>query len=449
MSNVLDLVDQAAFLAERAAGSTNLVQVVWVYDRAVDIEGLRTFHRHLGHGRLSRRIERSPLPFGRHRWVTPATQSELEIVSVPRPRQEFDAWIDQQTNTPLDAENGPGWHLAVLPFTDGGAGVSLVTSHVLADGLGLCEGLADAASGRHDPIAWPAAGARRRWRALREDARQILRDLPAMGRAVGAAIRFGRATRPSPAPRSPLAGPDRPVSPPTATIFVDADEWDARAAALGGSSSALLAALTAGLARRAGRIGDDGLAIVAMPVNERSGGDTRANAITAVDIAVDPAAAATDLRPIRSALKQALTTRREFPDERWALLPLTPLIPQWLVRRMAGAALGGSTTSGSSHVGAVDPAAGRADGTDADYFFMRTLYPGVSEEMMHQTGGMLGLASGRMHGRVFVSIYAYQPGRPNSVAGLWADLAGVLGDFALTTGPGWARPDALNTMRKT
>ena len=31
---------------------------------------------------------------------------------------------------PLDAEHGPEWHLAVLPFTDGGAGVSLVISHM-------------------------------------------------------------------------------------------------------------------------------------------------------------------------------------------------------------------------------------------------------------------------------------------------------------------------------
>ncbi len=452
MSNVLDLVDQTAFLAERAAGSTNLVQVVWVYDRTIDIEGLRAFHHHLRHGRLSRRIERSPLPFGRHRWVTPVTQSKLEIVGTPRPREEFDAWVDEQTNTPLDPEHGPGWHLAVLPFTDGGAGVSLVTSHVLADGLGLCEALAAAASGRHDPIAWPAAGSRRRGQALREDTRRLLRDLPAMGRAVGATARFARTNRvatPAGASQSPVSGSGRPVSPPMTTIFIDADEWDARAAALDGTSAALLAGLAARFARRAGRVDGAGAATLALPVNERTPDDTRANAITAVDITVDSATANTDLRPIRAALKRALTQRREIPDERWALLPLTPLIPRWLVRRMAGAALGGATTSGSSHVGAIDPAAGRVDGTNADHFFIRTLYPGVTEAMMHRTGGMLGLAAGRMHGRVFVSIYAYQPGRPNSMAQLRADLADVLADFSLTAAPGWALPTSLSTMRKT
>ena len=68
MSNVLDLVDQTMFFGERATGTTSLLQCVWVYNRAIDIERLRQFHDHLQHGRLSRLIERSPLPFGRHRW---------------------------------------------------------------------------------------------------------------------------------------------------------------------------------------------------------------------------------------------------------------------------------------------------------------------------------------------------------------------------------------------
>ena len=192
MSNVLDLIDQSAFRGERATGATNLLQCVWVYNRTIDIDGLRQFHRHLQRGRLSRRIERSPLPFGRHRWVSPSDQSDLEIVATPRPREGFEAWLSEQANTPVDAEHGPGWHLAVLPFTDGGAGVSFVISHTLIDGVGLCEALADAASGRHDPINWPAPGSRRRRQGLREDARQTARDIPAMGRAVVAAARFAR-----------------------------------------------------------------------------------------------------------------------------------------------------------------------------------------------------------------------------------------------------------------
>ena len=133
----------------------------------------------------------------------------------------------------------------MLPFTDGGAGVSLVISHCLTDGVGLCEALADAASGRHDPVTWPAAGSRRRWQALREDARQTVHDMPAIGRAVVAAARFaGRnngadasATQPATVPPVPPAEADEVVTLPTATVFLDADEWDARADSLGGTAT--------------------------------------------------------------------------------------------------------------------------------------------------------------------------------------------------------------------
>ncbi len=107
MSNVLDLVDQTFFRLEQAAGSHSVIQCVWVYHRPIDIDGLRQFHHHLQRGRLSRRIERSPLPFGRHRWVSPGGQPELEIVETPRPREEFDAWLNEQANTPSMLSTDP------------------------------------------------------------------------------------------------------------------------------------------------------------------------------------------------------------------------------------------------------------------------------------------------------------------------------------------------------
>src|SRR5690242_155482 len=417
MNNVLDLFDQTVFVGERATGATNLLQCVWVYDRAVDIEGLRRFHRHLQHGRLSRRIERSPLPFGRHRWVAPSGQSELEIVETARPREGFDAWLAEQASTPLDAEHGPGWHLAMLPFTDGGAGVSLVLSHCLTDGVGLCQALAAAADGHHDPIDWPAAGSRGRWQALREDARQTMRDLPAIGRAVAAAAHFARGNSDDgSAAMSPVppTGADERVTLPTATVFIDADEWDARAHSLGGTSNTLLAGLAARLAQGAGRVAADGSVAVTIPVNERTVGDTRANAITNVDITVDPVAATTDLREIRAATKCALIRANEVANERWGLLPLVPLLPQWLVRRCVGASANGAASVVSSNLGVVDPAAYWPDDTEADSFVMKPLGPGVTEATMRRLGGLLVLVSGRTPGRVFVSVLSYQPGQHNS-----------------------------------
>src|ERR1700749_5095682 len=112
MNNALDLFDQTFSSLDRATGILGLLQCVWVYDREGDVDGLRRFHRNLQRGRLSRRIERSPLPFGRHRWVSPTDQPDLEIVATPRPREELEAWLREQAAIRVDAERGPGWRLA-------------------------------------------------------------------------------------------------------------------------------------------------------------------------------------------------------------------------------------------------------------------------------------------------------------------------------------------------
>ena len=223
-----------------------------------------------------------------------------------------------------------------------------------------------------------------------------------------------------------------------ATIFVDADEWDARAHVLGGTSNALLAGLAARLAQRVGRVTADGSVTLAMPANDRTADDTRANAVTNVDVTVDPAPATTDLREMRAAIKQALIRHREVPDERWALLPLIPLLPKRLFRRMVRVAAGSATSVVSSNLGSVNPATNRPDGTDADYFAMKSLYPGMTKATMHRAGGVLALLSGRAHGQVFVSALAYQPGSSND--DLRQDLSNTLNDFSLTGTTGWRRP---------
>lgn len=440
--NVLDLTDQTVFLGERATGATSLLQCAWMYGRIVDIDGLRRFHHHLQRGRLSRRVERSPLPFGRHRWVAPTDSSGIEIVATPRPRAGFDAWLDEQAAIPLDYEHGPGWHLAVLPFTEGGSGVSLVLSHGLADGVGLCQALADAARGRDDPISWPPAASRRLSRALYEDARQAARDTPAIGRALAAGARMARSARREARRAAKASTPGRAAKPtggdgrlvvPAATVFVDMNEWDARAHSLGGTSNSLLVGVAAKLAERVGRVTAGERAVsMAIPVNTRADGDTRANAVTNIDVTVDPTRVTTDLRGVRADIKDALIRLREVPDERFALLPLIPLLPRWVVRRMVTVAAGGPATVCSSNIGDVHPAANRPDGTDADHFSMRSLYPGVTRATMHRAGGVLALLSGRLNGRVFISVLSYQPLHPSSNEHLRQSVSSALADFSLT-----------------
>ncbi|OBI41794.1 hypothetical protein [Mycobacterium sp. E796] len=445
MNNTLDLFDQTCSSLDRATGVLGLLQCVWVYDREIDIEGLRRFHRNLLRGRLSRRIERSALPFGRDRWVSTSGRSRLEIVTTPRPREEFDAWLREQAATPLDTERGPEWHLAMLPFTEGGAGVSLVIPHALTDGIGLCDALEDAACGRPDPLSWPAAASRPRWQALREDVHQTARDIPGIGRALANLARQARAgvtqsDAATPPPARLPAGPDQSITLPTETVFVDAGEWDARAAALGGTSNTLLAGLAARLARRAGRVTPDGRVALAIPVNERTPADTRANAVANADVTVDPTPAATDLRDIRAATKRALTRLRDAPDGRRELLPLVPLMPRRLIRRIVGVAAGSPTAVVASNIGDLNPGACRPDGTDADHFAIKAPHPDATAAVMDRFGGMLSLASGRWNGQVFVSVVAYQQGRLNSNEALRQDLSDALGDFSLDATIGFACP---------
>src|SRR6185312_9392827 len=174
-----------------------------------------------------------------------------------------------------------------------------------------------------------------------------------------------------------------------------------------------------------------------MPINERTAGDTRANAITNVDIAVDPTPATTDLREIRAATKQALIRSKKEPDERWTLTPLVPLVPERLGKRWVSAATNSAASVGASNVGVVNPAVNRPDGSDADYFAMKSLSSGMTTAMLHQLGGLLSFLSGRTNGRVWVSVVAYQPDGPTTNGALQQQISSTLEDFALTPSPGW------------
>jgi diacylglycerol O-acyltransferase / wax synthase len=259
-----------------------------------------------------------------------------------------------------------------------------------------------------------------------------------LARTTGGAARSARPLgKPAVDSAALRAAAEQRITPPTAMVFVDVDQWNARADALGGTSNALLVGLAARMAQRVGRTAADGSVVVAMPINERAPGDTRANAVSNVDIVIPAAAVTTDLRGIRALIKHALIRHRNTPDLQWAMLPLIPLVPRWLAKRAASVAAGPPNCVVATYLGAIDPAATRPDGTVADYFAMQSLFPGVTRATAHRAGGRLALGAGIAHGRVFVSAMAYQPDRPNSNDKLRQDLSRVLSDFSLTCTARW------------
>lgn len=170
MDNRLARMDQAPFLALRALGHGALVQFNWIYNRPVNVDWLRGFHRGLGYGLMGRGVERSPLPFARDRRVAYRGPEDIEIAETPCPRVDLSAWLFERACLPLDPEYGPCWHLGVLPFEDGGTAVCLTVSHILVDGRGIIQAMADAASGRTRDPGYPDPGSRTRRQALLEDA---------------------------------------------------------------------------------------------------------------------------------------------------------------------------------------------------------------------------------------------------------------------------------------
>jgi hypothetical protein len=441
--NRLALLDQGLFAGHRAAGLNLAIQVVWLYEHDVDLDGLRRFNHNLGHGLLGRRIEPSPLPFARPRWVAVRGPSNIDVAECARPRAELSDWADERSQLPIDPEWGPGWHLGVLPLTDGSTAVSLVLSHYVVDGLGLAIVIADAALGKTHDLGYPPPHSRTRRRAAVQDARQTARDAPEVGRALVAAARLARRARQDVA-RSLASRPvalragdgDGAVVVPAVSIQIDLDEWDARAKALGGAGKTLIAALAAKLAEGMGRRrAGDGFITLHLPMSDRTEGDTRANAMSIASVSVDPTRVTTDLRDIRAAIKQALSTLRETPDESLQLRSLIPFTAKRALKRMVDAGLTDPDAPMlCSNLDEFDPMVVRLDGTDGEMILTRATGQGVTRQWLELAGGQMTLQSWRIGGgsKIYFTVNAYQPGAENTKPALREVAARTLAEFGLT-----------------
>ncbi|WP_454561399.1 hypothetical protein [Mycobacterium haemophilum] len=438
--NRLSFADQVMFLSLRATGQEPVAQAVWLYERALDFDGLSRFHRNFGHGLMGRRIERSPLPFGRHRWVaSEEPPSNIDIAECARPRAELSDWADERAQLPIDPEWGPGWHIGVLPLTDGSNAVSLVISHCLADGFGGFATVIDAVKGNVRDFGYPPPNSRTRLRAAASDLRETARGVPEVARTLVAAAKlvyarrrdFGQ-SRESRTTLISAAGADRNFVVPAITVYVDLEDWDDRAKTLAGTSNSLLAGFAAKFAERMGRCADDRAVTLYFPMSDRIPDDTRANAAILAHASVDPMQVTTDLSDVRVAIRQGLKMAREVPDPALQILPLTPFIPKRVVRRAADALLTADLPVACSFLGDLDPAVGRVDGTDADYVMLRGVDRHVTRQLLEKRRGLLTLVAGRITGKMSISIVAYQPGVENSKPLLRELVAHTLGQFDLT-----------------
>ena len=160
------------------------MQIVWIYEHPIDMDKMMQTFRNAGYGLMGRRIERSPLPFGRHRWVSAVGQPlDIDIAECARPRAELSDWLDERAQLPVDPESGPGWHAGLLPLTDGSTAGTVVMSHCLADGVAGLFLVFDAITGTIRDLGYPPPRSRTRLRAAVSDFRETMQGLPESARA--------------------------------------------------------------------------------------------------------------------------------------------------------------------------------------------------------------------------------------------------------------------------
>lgn len=434
----LDYIDQATFLSYRASGRVQVGMALWFYEGPVDLDGLRRFNENFGKGLVARYIERSPIPFGRHRWVAATgAPRPIDIAETACPRSELSDWLEERSRIPIDPERGPGWHLGVQPFTDGSTAVAMVLSHCLIDGTGSVVAFMDAVLGNERNLGYGRPHSRTRWQAIRADLRQTLRDLPEVRRTVAVAAKLAYQRRgemaAGPAAADP-AGADELVQVPFASANIDIGHFDARAAELGGNGYSLVSAFAVRLGVRMGRQrARDGAISLMVAMNDRTSlEDTRANAMTFTTFTVDPATATTDLTELRGAIRTALRSAREQPDESFQLLPLTPFIPRRAVRKTAAMVLGELPVT-CSNVGDVPDLVGRIDGVhQADIVNCWGVEQNVKKADIEQAGGLLVVTALRHNGKVTLGIVGYQVGAENTKAVLRDHVQQTLDELGVT-----------------
>lgn len=441
--NRLPFMDQAGLHLLRATGRGQLMQMVWIYEHPVDLDGLRRFHRNFGYGLAGRRIERSPLPFGRHRWVSSlGPAAEIDIAERARPRSEASDWADERAQLPVDPEWGPGWHLGVQPLTDGATAVTLVGSHHLGDGVAALLSVVEAVHEAKRDIGYPMPRSRKRFRGAWADFRDTVRGAPETARTVVAAVKLGLRSRRELAASGTSSTPlvsaddgDALIVVPAVTAFVELAEWDARANSLNGTSYSLLAGFAAKLGEHMGRRGPDGAVTLIIALNDRTSlDDTRANAMIFAPVSLDPTPVTTDLADARIAVRHALKAAREVPDETLQLLPLVPFVPRRALKQVVEQFLGSGAELpvSCSNLGDIHPAVGRPDGTDAEYVIMRGVDQNVRRADLERAGGQLVVVAGRINGKISIAIVGYQVGAQNSKARLRELTAQTLAEFDLT-----------------
>lgn len=361
------MVDEIFLRRHHGYGVPIVMQGVWRTAEVVDAAVLESVHGALTRSALGRRVVRPRVPGARPRWeasteARPLRYQQASVDDVVR-------WADAQADVDVDPEYGPGWALSAAPVTGGGTVISLVCSHVVADARGLAAAVDAALTGR------PSAPTPPRTSDIADAVRTLGTVLFGGARASLGLVLSARRRRElrefvaaDPGPQ-----PDRThVSTGTCTAIVDvaAAEWDAAAAAEGGTANGLFLALVTAIADAAG---------VPMPLHISVPVDTRnSDAVDNAMVITEVVATPNDsLADIRRSSREAFAARpmgapSGFPEETAQILP-----DRIAARLTAGA---GELDALCSNIGRLPGALAALGPHRTTGVATRAMHPGVSSD---------------------------------------------------------------------
>ncbi|GGG12838.1 hypothetical protein GCM10007304_28530 [Rhodococcoides trifolii] len=312
--------DESYALAERLFGWTAPIQYLWVYPREPGPEVIDALNDQLAAGAFNRKVVPARVPVARDRWVRVEPVPPVHGESAPIADDAVGAWVDRRLRqADLDPAAGRGWKLEHATTTSGRFVLTLLVSHMIADGQAVYNALARAHAGTSKnalPHPSEVAGTA----GLRGDVADAIGQIGAAGKALRVLIKplwEGRKTMGGSPTRDTAPGAGSASGPDTTLAIVDLDkaEWTARAIEYGGTANSLFTALLGGLLRRSGYpMGPDGTKIC-IAVSNRIEGDERANASGGVWIRVPgPIGPEAGLREIRALSKTAFAEYAHADD---------------------------------------------------------------------------------------------------------------------------------------
>lgn len=441
--DVLCYMDQGSFVALRALGRGPVVQVTWLYPGAIDEAAVREFSERLSGGLLGRLLQRSPLPWGRHRWVANPVPGPVTWFRDPLPSERLPELRRLLLDLPVDPERGPGWRLAVQALEGGGCALTMLVSHTIADMRAASLAITDAVAGRSLDHGFPAPSWRWSPVMLLRDSVESLRALPDVWCALAALARRSRKGRAGLLPSSSRvrSGRDRfepAVDAPLVPVVMDAGECQQRASDLGVASSTLIMAFVARLAFRIGRVDASGRVKLVLPVSDRRSGDRRGNALRSITVMADPDVCRDDPGALQRDFKAALSSLDQHGDDLSPFFPLIPYVPLWLVRHLEQEALGAGAPVGCSLVGELPLDVNRPCGEAL--LLQATPLERYTASELARLGGVLFTGCYRVNEQLSCTVSCYVPDRVTSHAELMPFVRDALADMGLRGTIGWRWP---------